>query len=132
VKVDISGEGARPSSSLNSDTDPTYEGDSQFKLLQEAEYLDEQNAVLTRSYVDEASGGASFVQTKVSNDWLGRGAVRESSWPMKNGGGQERVVENTYDLVGNLSQKKLPSGEEYRYHYSSKGSLEKSTWPDGR
>ena len=33
--------------------------------------------------------------------------------------------------MGNLTQKRLPSGEEYRFQHSSKGSLEKSTFPDG-
>ena len=112
-------------------TDSAYGGDAQFKLLQESEHLDEENAVLTRNYLDEDPTGASFTKSKITHDWLGRGVVRESTWAMKNGLGQEQVVENTYDLVGNLTQKRLPSGEEYRFQYSSKGTLEKSTFPDG-
>ncbi|OGK12443.1 MAG: hypothetical protein A2Y63_00720 [Candidatus Riflebacteria bacterium RBG_13_59_9] len=112
-------------------TDADYGGDSQFKLVQETEYLDDENAVLTRNYVDEDPAGASFTQSKLTNDWLGRGVVRESTWPMKNGRGQQQAVENTYDLVGNLTQRRLPSGEEYRFRYSSRRALEKSSWPDG-
>ena len=34
-------------------------------------------------------------------------------------GARPSPQENTYDLVGNLTQKRLPSGEEYRFLYSS-------------
>ena len=101
------------------------------ELLSETQYDDTRNAALTKSYLDEQEEGAGFVQVLVENDWLGRGPTREHSWTGKNGTGKRRTVESFYDHAGRLVEKKLPSGERYRFFYDSTGKPEKTLYPDG-
>ena len=121
----------RPVRSWFKNTDSSYSGDGVFKLLSEIQYDDTRNSVLTRSYLDEQEEGSGFVQALVENDWLGRGPTREHSWTGKNGTGKRRTVESFYDHAGRLVEKRLPSGERYRFFYDSAGKPEKTMYPDG-
>jgi len=111
-------------------TDSSYNGNDVFKLLSEIEYDDVNNAILTKSYIDE-SIDSSFIQTKVEKDWLRRGVVKTFSWPGKNGIGRPLIIKNNYDYAGNLIQKEMPNGDRYQYLYSSLGRLENILYPDG-
>ena len=91
-------------------------------------YLDEENAVISRSYLGDTD---NFFQTKIINDWLDRGVLEEHAWPGKNGTGEAQIVKNSYNNVGNLTLKEMPNGEKYRYIYNSAGKLEKALYPDG-
>ena len=114
--------------SLNSDI-ANYQGDSVFKTLKLVSYDESVNAVITQEFVDSASG--NYVQTRIENDWLGRGPVKEISWPALNGAGTQIVTVNHYRSDGKLIKKQLPNKALYFYDYDNLGKLEKITYPDG-
>jgi hypothetical protein len=111
--------------------DVGFEGDSIFRTIKEIEYDEKTNSTITKSYIDE-SDPANYMKSRVDNDWLGRGTIKEYSWTGVNGTGDVRVVQNSYDHVGNLVKKTLPSGEKYYYIYNNLKKLEKVEYPDGK
>ena len=98
-------------------TDSNYDGNNVYQLLNENIYIDEENAVVSKSYIGDLDN--SFRQTKAVNDWLGRGVLEEYSWPGLNGAGESQVVRNSYNYSGDLIQKEMNSGElniDNQYH----------------
>ncbi len=120
----------RPVRSLYKNTDSVYDGNKVFQLKSVVEYIDAENAVVSKSYLGNDNN--SYRQVKVVNDWLGRGVTEEYTWPGNNGTGEVRVVRNSYNHTGNLVLKEMPNGEKYGYIYNSEGQLEKSQYPDGK
>ena len=120
----------RPIKNYFKNMDTNYDGSRVYQLLSETEYLDAENAVVSKSYLGDADN--SFRKTKIVNDWLGRGVVEEHTWSGKNGSGDERVVRYGYNNAGKIVQKQMPNGEKYGYIYNSLGQHEKSSYPDGK
>jgi RHS repeat-associated protein len=111
-------------------TDANYEGDSVFRTIQEITYDETINAVVTKKFLDDTTG--NFIQTRVENDWLGRGPVKEITWTGLNGTGVQRVTISHYKHDGKLIKKELPNKEAFLYSYDNLGKLEKITYPDGK
>jgi YD repeat-containing protein len=109
-------------------TDPAYGGDSIYHTRKVISYDEGANAVVTQEYTDDVSG--NFIQTRVENDWLGRGPVREISWTAMNGLGLQRVTRSQYRYDGRLAKKTLPNGQVYQYNYDTVGHLEEMVYPD--
>ncbi len=109
-------------------TDPAYGGDSVFRTIQENVYDETLNAVITKKFIDDSTG--NFIQTRVENDWLGRGPVKEIAWTGLNGTGVKRVTVSHYRHDGKLVKKELPNKEVFLYSYDNLGRLEKIAYPD--
>ena len=110
-------------------TDPAYQGDSVFHTIKLISYDESVNGVVTQDFVDDGSG--DYAQTRVENDWLGRGPMREITWTALSGGGSQRITTYKYRYDGKLTRKQMPNGEYFLYNYDTNGRLEMITYPDG-
>jgi RHS repeat-associated protein len=120
----------RPTLVQQKNTDVTnYLGDSVYHTLKSISYDESANAVITQTFVDDVSG--NFTQTRIENDWLGRGPVKEIAWTGLNATGVQRVTTSHYRHDGKLVRKDLPNKETFLYGYDNRGRLEKIVYPDG-
>ena len=108
--------------------DAKYQGDGVYYVIKDITYDETKNAVVTQTYLNS---NGDYRQSRIENDWLGRGPVKEIVWTGINATGVNRTTAYSYRYDGKRTKTLLPNGESVLFQYDNWGKLEKVTHPDG-